>query len=536
MQRVGSGSTTSGSTRPRKEKRLSYVLNDADDTKVNDAVLTGSTLVSCSSDTTLKTWNSLSDGACTSTLRQHSDYVNCLATAVKNSNIIASGGLGGEVFIWDIDAAVIPVAKSVEPMEDDYSNENYRQPLASSHCSSTSSNVSVYNTEPHYCYSPVAVKGHKESVYALAMNESGTVLVSGGTEKVIRVWDPRTGSKNMKLQGHTDNIRTLLLDSTGRYCLSGSSDSMIRLWDLGQQRCIHSYAVHTDSVWALASTPNFTHVYSGGRDLSLCLTDLSTRESLVLCTKEHSILQLVLQDETIWVATTDSSVQGWPADGHNFQKDFGKGGSFVAGNLSSTRASASLEGTASAPVHKESSFTIPGSPVIIQHEILNNRRRVLTKDSAGSVKLWEITSGAVIEDYGKVSFDKKKEELFEMINLAQETLRGLLACWLTNKRLRCELQASTKDDGSIGKDVTNRNVFHSRVEFDDRDNIDDTTVLPPFDFSTVSPPSIVTEGSCGVPWRKKITDLVGTEDEKDLPWWCIDCVLNGRLPPRDHIK
>lgn len=122
------------------------------------------------------------------------------------------------------------------------------------------------------------------------------------------------------------------------------------------------------------------------------------------------------------------------------------------------------------------------------------------------------------------------------INLAQETLRGLLACWLTNKRLRCELQASTKDDGSIGKDVTNRNVFHSRVEFDDRDNIDDTTVLPPFDFSTVSPPSIVTEGSCGVPWRKKITDLDGTEDEKDLPWWCIDCVLNGRLPPRDHIK
>ncbi|OAY79023.1 Protein kinase APK1B, chloroplastic [Ananas comosus] len=49
-----------------------------------------------------------------------------------------------------------------------------------------------------------------------------------------------------------------------------------------------------------------------------------------------------------------------PAEGHNLQKDFEKGGSFVAGNLSSTSASASLEGTASAPVHKESSFAIPG--------------------------------------------------------------------------------------------------------------------------------------------------------------------------------
>lgn len=34
--------------------------------------------------------------------------------------------------------------------------------------------------------------------------------------QVVRVWDPRTGSKTMKLRGHTDNVRALLLDSTGR--------------------------------------------------------------------------------------------------------------------------------------------------------------------------------------------------------------------------------------------------------------------------------------------------------------------------------
>lgn len=35
MHRVGSSGNTSNSVRPRKEKRLTYVLSDADDTKVS---------------------------------------------------------------------------------------------------------------------------------------------------------------------------------------------------------------------------------------------------------------------------------------------------------------------------------------------------------------------------------------------------------------------------------------------------------------------------------------------------------------------
>ena len=35
----------------------------------------------------------------------------------------------------------------------------------------------------------------------------GTVIVSGSTEKVLRVWDPRTCAKLMKLKGHTDNVK-----------------------------------------------------------------------------------------------------------------------------------------------------------------------------------------------------------------------------------------------------------------------------------------------------------------------------------------
>lgn len=94
------------------------------------------------------------------------------------------------------------------------------------------------------------------------------------------------------------------------------------------------------------------------------------------------------------------------------------------------------------PVYAEPLSTITGSPSMVQHEILNNRRHVLTKvstlvypfsglgrffiqdasfsgsfgsvkhehsvvytpwqDTAGSVKLWEITRGFMVADYGQV--------------------------------------------------------------------------------------------------------------------------------------
>ncbi|KAL3646265.1 hypothetical protein CASFOL_011445 [Castilleja foliolosa] len=656
MHRVASSGNGNNSVRSRKEKRLTYVLNDADDTKhcaginclavlkspgpdecdylitgsrdstlkrwslaedgatcsatfeshvdwpretygscgyipaqnafqVNDAVLAGgNTLVSCSSDATVKVWNYLSDGKCVKTLRQHSDYVTCLAAVEKKSNFIASAGLGGEVFIWDLEAALAPISKSNDVAEEDCSTTVNGLGTSFSNTSlrptGSSNNISVHSTQCQG-YTPIAAKGHKESVYALAANDRGTLLVSGGTEKVVRVWDPRTGSKTLKLRGHTDNIRALLLDSTGRYCLSGSSDSMIRLWDLGQQRCVHSYAVHTDSVWALASSPTFSHVYSGGRDCSLYLTDLATRESVLLCNEDHPISQLALHDDGMWVATTNSSLNRWPAEAHNPVKVFQRGGSFLAGNLSFSRARVSLESSTPVPVHREPSFSIDGISAIVQHEILNNRRHVLSKDTAGTVKLWEITRGVVIENYGEISFEKKKEELFEMVsvpawftvdtrlgslsvhldtpqcfsaemysadlsiagkaeddkvNLARETLKGLLAHWLTKRRQRSGSQTSTDGEIPSANALPTRTLTLSRVEGGDGFIENDSTVYPPFEFSSAAPPSIVTEGTQGGPWRKKIADLDGSEDEKDFPWWVLDCVLNNRLPPRENNK
>lgn len=121
------------------------------------------------------------------------------------------------------------------------------------------------------------------------------------------------------------------------------------------------------------------------------------------------------------------------------------------------------------------------------------------------------------------------------MNLARETLKGLLAHWLMKRRQRSKSQAPANGDVFSGKDTTNRHVMHSKIEVDSSVE-NDLKVHPPFEYSTTYPPSIITEGSQGGPWRKKITELEGTEDEKDFPWWVLDSVINNRLPPRDNTK
>lgn len=121
--------------------------------------------------------------------------------------------------------------------------------------------------------------------------------------------------------------------------------------------------------------------------------------------------------------------------------------------------------------------------------------------------------------------------------MARETLKGLLAPWLSKKKHKFGPQSLA--NGEVppvrDRDVSSRSITLSKVEVDGNSE-NDSSVYPPFDFSTVSPPSIITEGSQNGPWRKKITEMDSTEDEKDLPWWVLDCVLHNRLPPREHTK
>jgi WD repeat-containing protein 48 len=50
---------------------------------------------------------------------------------------------------------------------------------------------------------------------------AGQILAAGTPERVIRLWDPRSGDRSVgKLIGHSDCVRSIIVSDDGRYVSS----------------------------------------------------------------------------------------------------------------------------------------------------------------------------------------------------------------------------------------------------------------------------------------------------------------------------
>lgn len=109
-----------------------------------------------------------------STLRTHKDYVKALAYA-KDKELVASAGLDRQIFLWDVNTLTALTASNntvtsmwISLLMFDIFHDIDCIPELAVICPCTASSLS----------------GNKDSIYSLAMNQMGTVIVSGSTEKV----------------------------------------------------------------------------------------------------------------------------------------------------------------------------------------------------------------------------------------------------------------------------------------------------------------------------------------------------------------
>jgi WD40 repeat protein len=93
----------------------------------------------------------------------------------------------------------------------------------------------VYRGEPLY-----VLRERSEIVYALAWSPTGTMLISGGSDGMLRWWDVERGECVLTRQAHQGTIQSLKTSPDGHSLASCGGDGAITIWDLASGEHLHT--------------------------------------------------------------------------------------------------------------------------------------------------------------------------------------------------------------------------------------------------------------------------------------------------------
>jgi hypothetical protein len=111
------------------------------------------------------------------------------------------------------------------------------------------------------------LKGHAGRVNSVAVSKSGSVALSGGQDRTVRLWNVATGieTRRVELGGP---VQSVALSADGGLGLSGSDDKTVRLWDLRNDRDVGVRQLdgHDGPVFAVTFAQGDRLALSGGAD------------------------------------------------------------------------------------------------------------------------------------------------------------------------------------------------------------------------------------------------------------------------------
>ena len=90
--------------------------------------------------------------------------------------------------------------------------------------------------------------GHVGGIYALSLHPQLDVVLSGGRDAVVRIWDIRATKEITLLSGHKSDITSIESFDNEPQVITSSMDGTIRLWDLRKQTTELCITQHSKSI------------------------------------------------------------------------------------------------------------------------------------------------------------------------------------------------------------------------------------------------------------------------------------------------
>lgn len=397
------------------------------------------------------------------TLGVHSDYVKCLASPGPHASWVASGGLDRKICLWDLQGQGERLQINVGEDNDTTAKGSVYALAATPTIIASGGPESIVRVwDPRSGQRITKLVGHTDNIRDVLVAQDGDTIMTASSDQTVKVWSMTAGRCMYTLTMHNDSVWSLHSD---------------------HPRLLVFYSSDRSGLVAKTDCRGFAEMDEG---LSVAVA------------KEHEGVNKVIQaGDYLWTSTSSSSVNRWldvdtEADAQfaETMRSYGHRSSIVT---TRTRGSVSLPSAHSmsrqtsqtqpqtqsriplrsllrtsnaapyysmlarelddsgslrknsepmpdlelgggTPMRTLPDYTIEGQNGLIKHHMLNDRRRVLTIDTAGEVMMWDLLQCRPVRAFGKRHLEDVIPEVNTTESIAPwctvDTRTGSLTCVL----------------------------------------------------------------------------------------------------------
>lgn len=236
----------------------------------------GESLFSCGADKMVIMWDS-STGSRLKKLRNHQSYVNAIAAAPKDSNLLVSVADDCYLNVWDLRKRRCALSfKDKYPLTSVSFNMSSDQVFVGG----IENSINVWDLRSSSL--DYKMHGHQDTVTGLSLSPDGFHLLSNSMDNTLKSWDIRSNAPGNRLEntflGHQHNFEKNLLrcswSPNGHMVAAGSADRSIYVWSYNTSDIIYKLPRHRGSVNEVVFSPTEPLILSCSSDKQVYLGEI----------------------------------------------------------------------------------------------------------------------------------------------------------------------------------------------------------------------------------------------------------------------
>ncbi|MBL7128352.1 MAG: caspase family protein [Ignavibacteria bacterium] len=257
----------------------------------------------------------------------------------------------------------------------------------------------------------VVQTGHTSKVTSVCFSPDGNYILSGSSDKTVKLWDISNGKEIRNFTGHTRSVNSVCFSPDGKFVLSGSGDGTLKLWDISNGKEIRTFDGSTTGVNSVCFSPDGKYILSGGDyfDPTVKLWEISSRKEVRIFKGnfrfpnsinfspdgKFAIISEGSQSFSLWNVSTGKEIRTFK--GHTsaiYSLEFSPNGKYIlSGSNDSTLKLwefSSGKEIRTFVGHKGCVFTVSFSP---------DGKYALSGSGDNTLKLWDISTGKEIRTF-----------------------------------------------------------------------------------------------------------------------------------------